>query len=249
MVGASRCPILISSRSESTSSLCSTEATCRAKSMCLTSSPSKIYRSAAEGNLSTVHDFPSPQLTMTRRDFFGRFALGLGGVALGQLFNAPARAAAAAVRRVASPYRGLPEFPNFAPCAKRIIYLFMSGGPSQMDLFDYKPKLNELNGQELPASVRMGQRLTTMSANQSSLPLAGSIFKFAQHGTCGAWVSELLPHTARVVDDLCFIKSLHTEAINHDPAITFFQTGSQLAGRPSMGAWLSYGLGSMNENL
>jgi len=186
---------------------------------------------------------------MTRRDFFGRFALGLGGVALGQLFNAPARAAAAAVRRVASPYRGLPEFPNFAPCAKRIIYLFMSGGPSQMDLFDYKPKLNELNGQELPASVRMGQRLTTMSANQSSLPLAGSIFKFAQHGTCGAWVSELLPHTARVVDDLCFIKSLHTEAINHDPAITFFQTGSQLAGRPSMGAWLSYGLGSMNENL
>jgi hypothetical protein len=106
-----------------------------------------------------------------------------------------------------------------------------------------------MNGQELPASVRMGQRLTTMSANQSSLPLAGSIFKFARHGRCGAWVSELLPHTAKVVDDLCFIKSLHTEAINHDPAITFFQTGSQLAGRPSMGAWLSYGLGSMNENL
>jgi hypothetical protein len=125
----------------------------------------------------------------------------------------------------------------------------MSGGPSQMDLFDYKPRLNQMNGQELPASVRMGQRLTTMSANQSSLPLAGSIFKFAQHGQCGAWVSELMPHTAKVVDDLCFIKSLHTEAINHDPAITFFQTGSQIAGRPSMGAWLSYGLGSMNENL
>jgi hypothetical protein len=186
---------------------------------------------------------------MTRRDFFGRFALGLGGVALAQLFNAPARAAAAAAGRAASPYQGLPGFPNFAPRAKRIIYLFMSGGPSQMDLFDYKPKLNEMNGQELPASVRMGQRLTTMSANQSSLPLAGSIFKFARHGRCGAWVSELLPHTAKVVDDLCFIKSLHTEAINHDPAITFFQTGSQLAGRPSMGAWLSYGLGSMNENL
>jgi hypothetical protein len=188
---------------------------------------------------------------LTRRDFFGRFALGLGGVALAQLLNAPARAANAGSKlaRTASPYQGLPGFPNFAPRAKRVIYLFMSGGPSQMDLFDYKPKLNELNGQELPASVRMGQRLTTMSANQSSLPLAGSIFKFAQHGRCGAWVSELLPHTAKVVDDLCFIKSLHTEAINHDPAITFFQTGSQLAGRPSMGAWLSYGLGSMNENL
>jgi len=186
----------------------------------------------------------------TRRDFFGRFALGLGGVALSQLFNAPARAAsAAAAGRAASPYQGLPGFPNFAPRAKRIIYLFMSGGPSQMDLFDYKPALNRLNGQELPTSVRMGQRLTTMSANQSSLPLAGSIFKFARHGRCGAWVSELLPHTAKVVDDLCFIKSLHTEAINHDPAITFFQTGSQLAGRPSMGAWLSYGLGSMNQNL
>src|SRR5262245_19031012 len=184
---------------------------------------------------------------LTRRDFFGRFALGLGGAALAQLFNAPAPAAA--TTRVASPYVGLPGFPNFAPRAKRIIYLFMSGGPSQMDLFDYKPRLNQMNGQELPASVRMGQRLTTMSANQSSLPLAGSIFKFAPHGQSGAWVSELLPHTAKVVDDLCFIKSLHTEAINHDPAITFFQTGSQIAGRPSMGAWLSYGLGSLNENL
>src|SRR5262245_54861645 len=184
---------------------------------------------------------------LTRRDFFGRFALGLGGAALAQLFNAPAPAAA--TTRVASPYVGLPGFPNFAPRARRVIYLFMSGGPSQMDLFDYKPMLVKMNGQELPASVRMGQRLTTMSAFQSSLPLAGSIFKFQQHGQCGAWVSELLPHTAKVVDDLCFIKSMHTEAINHDPAITFFQTGSQQAGRPSMGAWLSYGLGSANENL
>ncbi len=182
---------------------------------------------------------------MTRRDFFGRFALGLGGAALAQLAGGRAFAAGAGK----SPYVGLPGFPNFAPRAKRVIYLFMSGGPSQMDLFDYKPKLNAMNGQELPASVRAGQRLTTMSSNQSSLPLAGSIFKFAQHGKSGAWVSELLPHTAKVVDDLCFIKSLHTEAINHDPAITFFQTGSQIAGRPSMGAWLSYGLGSMNENL
>src|SRR5213594_346882 len=188
---------------------------------------------------------------MTRRDFFGRFALGLGGVALAQLLNSSARAgvARAAAGRATSPYQGLPGFPNFAPRAKRIIYLFMSGGPSQMDLFDYKPKLNELNGQELPASVRMGQRLTTMSANQSSLPLAGSIFKFARHGRCGAWVSELLPHTAKVVDDLCFIKSLHTEAINHDPAITFFQTGAQLAGRPSIGSWVSYGLGSETSDL
>jgi hypothetical protein len=188
---------------------------------------------------------------LTRRDFLGKFALGLGGVALTQLANGTASAAGAGAKaaRATSPYKGLPEFPNFAPRAKRVIYLFMSGGPSQMDLFDYKPKLNEMNGQELPPSVRAGQRLTTMSSNQSSLPLAGSVFKFAQHGRSGAWVSELLPHTARVVDDLCFIKSLHTEAINHDPAITFLQTGSQLAGRPSMGAWLSYGLGSMNENL
>src|SRR3989442_523214 len=118
-----------------------------------------------------------------------------------------------------------------------------------MDLFDYKPVLNQMNGQELPASVRMGQRLTTISAFQSSLPIAGSLFKFKQHGRSGAWVSDLLPYTARIVDDLCLVRSMHTEAINHDPAITFFQTGSQQAGRPSMGAWLSYGLGSMNDNL
>jgi hypothetical protein len=185
---------------------------------------------------------------MTRRDFFGRFALGLGGAALAGLFHSSGTAAPK-LTKAASPYQGLPDFPNFAPRAKRVIYLFMSGGPSQMDLFDYKPKLNEMNGQELPASVRMGQRLTGMSANQASLPLAGSAFKFQRHGQCGAWVSELLPHTAKIVDDLCFIKSLNTEAINHDPAITFFQTGSQIAGRPSMGAWLSYGLGSANENL
>ena len=182
---------------------------------------------------------------MNRRDFFGKFALGLGGVALSGLLRRDAFAAGAPV----NPYAGIGGFPNFAPRAKRIIYLFMSGGPSQMDLFDHKPMLNQLNGQELPASVRMGQRLTGMSGNQSSLPLAGSAFKFQQHGRSGAWVSELLPHTAKIVDDLCFIKSVHTEAINHDPAITFLQTGSQLAGRPSFGAWLSYGLGSANDNL
>ena len=125
----------------------------------------------------------------------------------------------------------------------------MSGGPSQLDLFDHKPKLNELNGQDLPASVRMGQRVTGMTGHQATLPLAGSVFKFARHGESGATVSELMPWTAKIADDLCFIKSLHTEHINHDPAITFFQTGHHLAGRPSMGSWLSYGLGSANENL
>src|SRR6185436_11238945 len=185
---------------------------------------------------------------MNRRDFLGRCGLGLGSAALAGLLT-PRSAAGAVSPKTASPYQGLPEFPTFAPRAKRVIYLFMSGGPSQMDLFDYKPALNRMNGQELPASVRQGQRLTGMSANQSSLPLAGSVFKFKQHGRSGAWVSELLPHTSRIVDDVCFIRSLHTEAINHDPAITFFQTGSQQAGRPSMGSWLSYGLGSANENL
>src|SRR5205085_9575919 len=125
----------------------------------------------------------------------------------------------------------------------------LRGGPSQHDLFDYKPLLNKMNGQDLPASVRMGQRLTGMSANQATLPLAGSIFKFAQHGQSRAWVSDLLPQTAQMVDELCFIRSMHTEHINHDPAITFFQTGHQLPGRPSMGSWLSYGLGSTNQNL
>jgi hypothetical protein len=184
-------------------------------------------------------------LQMNRRDFFGRFALGMGGMALFGLLNRDAFAAAPTV----NPFKGILDKPHFAPKAKRIIYLFMSGGPSQHDLFDYKPLLNKLNGQDLPESVRGGQRLTGMSGNQATLPLAGSIFKFAQHGQSGAWVSELMPHTAKMVDELCFIRSMHTDHINHDPAITFFQTGHQLPGRPSMGAWLSYGLGSANENL
>jgi hypothetical protein len=181
---------------------------------------------------------------MNRRDFFGRFGLGLGGAALCSLIGNESEAAAAE-----SPFRGILAKPHHTPKAKRIIYLFMSGGPSQHDLLDYKPLLNTMNGKDLPASVRMGQRLTGMSANQAVLPLAGSLFKFAQHGQSGAWLSELLPWTAKVADELCFVRSMHTEAINHDPAITFFQTGSQLAGRPSMGSWLSYGLGSANENL
>ncbi len=138
---------------------------------------------------------------------------------------------------------------HFAPKAKRVIYLFQSGAPSQMDLFDHKPVLRKLAGQDLPDSIRQGQRLTGMTATQEKFPLAPTIFDFQQHGQSGAWVSDLLPHTARVADQLCFVKTLHTQAINHDPAITFFQTGFQLAGRPSMGSWLSYGLGSENENL
>src|SRR6185369_10502640 len=180
---------------------------------------------------------------MNRRDFFGRFALGIGGMALFGLLNRDAVAAGKmpALPAAANPFKGILDQPHFPPKAKRIIYLFMSGGPSQHDLFDHKPLLNKLNGQDLPASVRMGQRLTGMSGNQSVLPLAGSLFKFEQHGASRAWVSELMPWTAKMVDELCFIKSMHTEHINHDPAITFFQTGSQLAGRPSVGAWLSYG--------
>src|SRR5216117_1960862 len=185
--------------------------------------------------------------TMNRREFFGRFAFGLGGAALFSLLNRDAFAAATA--QTENPFQGILSSPHFPAKARRIIYLFMAGGPSQLDLFDYKPLLNERNGEGLPESVRMGQRLTGMTGYQATLPMAGSIFKFGRHGQSGAWVSELMPWTAKMVDDLCFIKSMHTEAINHDPAITFFQTGSQLAGRPSMGAWLSYGLGSENQNL
>jgi hypothetical protein len=144
---------------------------------------------------------------------------------------------------------GILGSPHFLPKVKRIIYLFQSGGPSQLDLFDHKPLLQKMNGEELPDSVRQGQRLTGMTAGQKSFPLAGAQFEFARYGESQAWVSELMPHTAKIVDELCFIRSMHTEAINHDPAITFFQTGSQQPGRPSMGSWLSYGLGSDNENL
>jgi hypothetical protein len=173
-----------------------------------------------------------------RRAFLRQSALGLA--ALATLFNEEGRAAAEG---------GQPGLPHFTPKAKRVIYLFQSGAPSQMDLFDHKPKLQEQRGEELPASIRRGQRLTGMTSRQDSFPVAPSRFKFARHGKSGAWVSELLPYTARVVDQLCFVKSMHTEAINHDPAVTFFQTGAQLAGRPSIGAWLNYGLGALNRDL
>ncbi len=184
---------------------------------------------------------------LSRREFFGRFALGVGGFALMNLLQR--NAVAAPGLPSSSPFQGILPQPHFPPRAKRIIYLFMAGGPSQHDLFDYKPLLNRMNGQDLPESVRGSQRLTGMSANQAHYPLAGSIFNFAQHGQSRTWVSDLLPHTAKMADELCFIRSMHTEHINHDPAITFFQTGHQLPGRPSMGSWLSYGLGSANENL
>ena len=153
---------------------------------------------------------------LTRRHFFGRSASGIGGAALLSLLGQEARATEAN-RTV---FGGLPDLPHFAPKAKRVIYLFQSGGPSQMELFDFKPRLNDFQGTELPDSIRKGQRLTGMSSTQSTFPVVPSRFKFAQHGTSGAWVSELMPHTAKIADQLTFIKSLHTEAINHDPAVT-----------------------------
>ncbi len=182
---------------------------------------------------------------MSRRHFLSKTSMGIGVTALSSLLS-PSSLWGQAPN---SGDGGVLGGTHFAPRAKRVIYLFMSGGPSQLDMFDYKPKLQEMNGENLPESIRQGQRLTGMTANQQSFPLAGAQFEFAQYGKSGTWVSELLPHTAKVVDDLCIVKSMHTEAINHDPAVTFFQTGSQQPGRPSMGAWLSYGLGSENENL
>ncbi|GIX03713.1 MAG: sulfatase [Planctomycetaceae bacterium] len=177
----------------------------------------------------------------TRRAWLQQFGFGLGGLAAAELL---ARETAAA-----QPEPGVLPSPHHPPRAQRVIFLFMSGAPSQLDLFDYKPLLNKLHGEQLPASVRGGQRLTGMSGHQSSIPLVGSPFKFSQHGPAGAWISELLPHTASIADDLCFIRSMFTEAINHGPGVTFVQTGTQIAGRPSIGAWLSYGLGQLTANL
>ena len=190
-----------------------------------------------------MHPLRENSLNTTRRQFLAQSGIGLA--ALTTLMNGELRAAPTPPEGQA----GLPSLPHFAPRAKRVIYLFQSGAPSQLDLFDYKPHLANRRGEELPDSIRQGQRLTGMTATQESFPIAPSIFKFKQHGDCGAWVSELLPHTAGMVDQLCFIKSIHTQAINHDPAITYFQTGNQLAGRPSIGAWIAYGLGSLNLDL
>ena len=184
---------------------------------------------------------------LTRRRFLELSGSGVGAAALATLFNEDLLGQVPA--GAATPTGGLPGLPHLAPKAKRVIYLFQSGAPSQHELWDYKPRLEELRGTDLPRSVRGDQRLTTMTEAQERFPIVPSMYKFAQHGESRAWVSELMPHTAGVVDDLCFVKSMHTEAINHDPGITFFQTGAQLAGRPSIGAWLSYGLGSMNNDL
>jgi len=178
---------------------------------------------------------------LTRRSFLGLSSTCLGAAALNSLLNGGAIG-----QNSGAPLSGMP---HFAPKAKRVIYLFQSGGPSQHELWDYKPKLADMVGNDLPPSVRGNQRVTAMTSGQLSFPIVPSLYKFDQHGESGAWVSELMPHTAKIVDDLAFIKSMHTEAINHDPGITFFQTGAQLAGRPSIGAWLDYGLGSMNEDL
>jgi hypothetical protein len=195
---------------------------------------------------------------LNRRLFLNRAGLGLGAVALGSLLQGDGVRAGTDIPTPRLPggspgpavgTGGLPGLPHFAPRAKRVIYLFQSGAPSQMDLFDHKPTLERRRGIELPDSVRMGQRITTMTSGQKSFPVAPSIFKFQQHGQSGAWLSELLPHTARIADDITIIRSMQTEAINHDPAITFVQTGSQLAGRPSMGSWVVYGLGSLNQDL
>ena len=190
------------------------------------------------------------QDVVNRRTFLTRSASGLGVAALASLFGDASFAAPPPLRKAgASLTGGLPGFPNFAAKAKRIIYLHQSGAPSQFELFDYKPGLVKYKGQDLPASIRNGQRLTGMTSGQANFPVAPNVFQFAQHGKGGVWLSELLPHLATQADKLCVIRSMNTEAINHDPAITFFQTGSQLAGRPSIGSWMSYGLGTENRDL
>jgi hypothetical protein len=186
-------------------------------------------------------------LRQTRRAFFKSTGLAAGRIALGGLMF-PELLRAAAMKRPRT-HPALPGLPHFAPKARRLIYLFMNGAPSQIDLWDYKPGLANLFNADLPDSIRNGQRLTTMTSGQARFPIAPSIYKFAPHGRCGTWVSELLPHTAQVVDDLAVIRTVHTEAINHDPASTYILTGNQVPGKPSIGAWLSYGLGSEVDNL
>jgi Protein of unknown function (DUF1501) len=185
-------------------------------------------------------------LQLTRRRLLHRGLNAAGAAALATLLNKDVKASPQSAPQRSG---GLPELPHHPPTAKRFISLFMSGGPAQMDLYDYKPAVNDLFDEDLPESIRMGQRFTTMTSGQKRFPLAPSMFKFEKHGECERWVSELLPHTAKVVDDLAFMYSVHTNAINHDPAITYIQTGRELPGWPSLGAWLSYGLGVVTENL
>ena len=193
-----------------------------------------------------MHPINDHHLNLTRRQFFGTTGVRLGGAALAMLGASRLGAADKEAARVHPP---LPGFPHHTPKAKAVIYLHMNGGPSQIDTFDYKPKLIEQFNADLPPSIRMGQRITTMTSGQSRLPVAPSMFKFRQHGECGMWISDLLPHTARFADDLALVKSVHTNAINHDPACTFVMTGSEVPGKPSVGSWLSYGLGSVSNDL
>ncbi|MCY4187103.1 MAG: DUF1501 domain-containing protein [Bryobacterales bacterium] len=178
--------------------------------------------------------------TETRRQFFARSANGIGGIALASLLASEASGSES--ERTG----GLPGLPHFAPTAKRCIYLHMMGAPPQMDLLDYKPAMKDWYDKDLPESIRQGQRLTTMTSGQARFPIAPSVFEFAQHGQSGAWISELLPRTASMADDICIIRSMQTDAINHEPAITFIQTGREVAGRPCIGSWISYGLGSLS---
>ncbi|MGC4036774.1 MAG: DUF1501 domain-containing protein [Chitinophagaceae bacterium] len=180
--------------------------------------------------------------TFNRRRFLSTMSLGVGSLALGSLLM-PDLFSSSEEEAVAA------GIPHFAPKAKRVIYLFQNGAPSQQELFDYKPKLREMTGVEIPPSVRGNQRLTGMTSDQKKLPLVGSFTDFKQYGNSRAWISDLLPYTSRIVDDICIVKTMYTEAINHDPALTFIQTGAQQGNRPSMGSWLSYGLGSENKNL
>ncbi|WP_341228402.1 DUF1501 domain-containing protein [uncultured Arcticibacterium sp.] len=189
-------------------------------------------------------DFFNNRMNVNRRHFLGKAAAGIGGIALGSLLMPDLFKGGKGLTE------GLPVgIPHFAPKAKRVIYLFQNGAPSQLESFDYKPKLNKMAGQDLPESIRNGQRLTGMTSGQSKFPLVGSYYDFKQYGKSGAWISDLFPNIANIADDLCIVRSMHTEAINHDPALTFMQTGSQIGNRPSMGAWMSYGLGSENQNL
>jgi len=186
------------------------------------------------------------RLHLTRRQFFGRSATGIGVAALASLFN---KDLAASVSGVGARVGGLPALPHFAPKAKRVIYLFMNGGPTHADMFDWKPMLKAMHGQPVPEEYLGNKRFSTMTGDPSGKLLLAPLEEFKQHGRCGAWVSSLMPHTAKVVDELCFIKSMHTESINHAPGISFFLSGSELPGRPTLGSWLSYGLGCETDNL
>jgi len=188
---------------------------------------------------------------LTRRQLLAHAGRPIGAAALASLMGGLPRSNADAAMKPggAEGQGGLPSLPHFAPKAKRVIYLFMCGGPSHIDTFDYHPRVRDLHGTELPASVRMGQRITGMTSGQKSFPVVAPMFKFQRHGEHGTWVSEILPHTAGIVDDIAIVKSVNTEAINHDPAITFINTGAQQPGKASLGSWISYGLGSPNQNL